>query len=64
MGFQQQKYCNQIINRHFNKKVKMTTENEDNYQNSEICQICNENIIKDKVRDHCHITGKFRGPAR
>ena len=19
--------------------------------------------IKDKVRDHCHITGKFRGPA-
>ena len=31
----------------------MTTEKEDNYQNSELCWIC----------DHCHITGKFRDPA-
>ena len=41
----------------------MTTENEDYYQNSEICWICDQKIIKDKVRDHCHITGKFRGSA-
>ena len=32
--FEQQKYCNQIINKHFNKKLKMTIEDEDNYQNS------------------------------
>ena len=61
----EQKYCNQIINKHFLKKLKMTTENENNYQNSECYWICNEKIIKnkDKVRDHCHITGKYRGPA-
>ena len=32
--FEQQKYCNQIINKHFNKGLKMTIENEHNYQNS------------------------------
>ena len=41
----------------------MITENKKNYRNSEICLICSQNIIKDKVRDHCHITGKFRGAA-
>ena len=41
----------------------MSEENENNYQNSEICWICNQEIIKDKLRDHCHITSKFRGPA-
>ena len=41
----------------------MSEEDEDNYQNSEICWICTQKIIKDKVRDHYHITGKFRGPA-
>ena len=41
----------------------MTIEDENNYQNSECCWICNEKIIKDKVRDHCHITSKFNGAA-
>ena len=43
----------------------MTVEGEDNYQNSQDCWICNQNINKDKdkVRDHCHITGKYRGAA-
>ena len=43
----------------------MTIEDEENYQNSIDCWICNGNIIKnkDKVRDQCHITGKYRGPA-
>ena len=63
--FEQEKYCNQIINKHFNKKLKMTIEDEENYQNSQNCWICDQKIInnKDKVRDHCHITGKFRGIA-
>ena len=39
----------------------MAIEDENNYQNSEYCWICNKKIIKDKVRDHCHITGKYRG---
>ena len=41
----------------------MTIEDEDNYQNSQDCQICNEKINEDKVRDHCYITGKYRGTA-
>ena len=41
----------------------MSKEDKENYQNSEYCWICNEKILKDKVRDHCHITGKFRGAA-
>ena len=41
----------------------MTIEDEDNYQNSQDCQICNEKIDKDKVRDYCYITGKYRGAA-
>ena len=35
--FEQQKYCNKIINEHFNKKLKMSTENEENYQNLQNC---------------------------
>ena len=54
--FEQKKYCNQIINKHFNKKLKMTIEDEDSW----ICWICNEKIDDKKVRDHCHITGKYR----
>ena len=41
----------------------MTIEDENNYQISKDCWICNEKIDKDKVRDHCHITGKYRGVA-
>ena len=41
----------------------MSEEDENNYKNSEIFWICNQKIIKNKVRDHCHITGKFKGPA-
>ena len=33
--FEQQKYCNKIINKKFNKKLKMTIEDENDYQNSQ-----------------------------
>ena len=43
----------------------MTIEDEKRYQNSQICWIYNQKINKDKdkERDHCHVTGKFRGAA-
>ena len=61
--FEQEKYCNQIIQKHFNKKLKMTIEDEKNYQNLQNYWMCDQKIIndKDKVRDHCHIAGKYRG---
>ena len=52
-----------MIDNHFNKKLKMTTENENNYENSEVCWIYNQKIITDKVRDHCNITDKFTSAA-
>ena len=61
---EQQKYCNKIINKKFNKNLKMTIEDENNYQNSQDCYICNQKINnKDKVRYHCHITGEYKGSA-
>ena len=40
--FIQQKRINQIIDNHFNKKLKMSTVDENNYQNSQDCWICNQ----------------------
>ena len=31
------------------------------YDNSTNCHICNEHLGEDRVRDHCHLSGKFRG---
>ena len=31
--------------------------------NSTLCHICNEELGEDSVRDHCHLSGKFRGAA-
>ena len=33
------------------------------YDNFTICHICNEELGKDRVRDHCHLSGKFWGAA-
>ena len=41
----------------------MTNEHEEIYKNSNICWICNKELNTEKVRDHCHVTGKFRGAA-
>ena len=31
------------------------------YDNSTLCHISNEELGKGSVRDHCHLSGKFRG---
>ena len=47
----------------FKKKIQMTPEDEIAFQNAEICHICDKKLDNDKVRDHCHLTGKYRGVA-
>ncbi|EFA08493.1 hypothetical protein TcasGA2_TC006145 [Tribolium castaneum] len=44
---------------------KLSYHQERSYKESNICHICNKTIESDqiKVRDHNHLTGKFRGPA-
>ena len=57
------KYCKKVMNKHFNKNLIMSEEEEHLFQQSNSCWICEKLIDNDdeKVRDHCHITGKFRG---
>ena len=40
----------------------MTAEENEKLERSNICRICGKliNIGDNKVRDHCHITGKYR----
>ena len=51
------------MKKHFNKNFIMSEEEEEQFQSSNTCWIC-EKLIEDddeKVRDHCNVTGKFRG---
>ena len=59
------KYCKTVIKKHFNKPLVMTEVDEQSFKTMDGCHICGEKYTdKDvHVRDHCHITGKFRGSA-
>ena len=58
-------YCKAVIKKHFNKPLAMTEVDEQHFKTMDGCHICCEKYTdKDvRVRDHCHITGKFRGSA-
>ena len=45
------------------KDIVMTENDEEDYRSNNICRFCEKEIVSDKVRDHCHLTGKYRGPA-
>ena len=45
------------------KDIIMKQEDEKDFRNNSICRFCEKGILSDKVRDHCHLTGKYRGPA-
>ena len=59
-------YCRKKIKKHFNKNLVMSAEDEERFQSSNKCWICNKLFVAEdnKVRDHDHVTGKFRGSAR
>ncbi|XP_065654581.1 uncharacterized protein LOC136081211 [Hydra vulgaris] len=54
------KICDMIK---FPKKMIFTLENKHDFNAAISCHVCGEKLGKDKVRDHCHITGKYRGAA-
>ena len=58
-------YCKTVIKKHFNKPLVMTEVDEQHFRIMDGCHICREKYTdKDvRVRDHCHITGKFKGSA-
>ena len=53
------------MKKHFNKELVMTKESNEDFKNSTKCWICENDYIDTdvKVRDHCHITGKYGGSA-
>ena len=58
-------YCKAVIKKRFNKPLVMTENDEARFRTMDGCHICGEKYTdKDvRVRDNCHITGKFRGSA-
>ena len=46
------------------KDIIMSEKDEKDCRSNINCQIFEKEIFVDKVRDHCHLTGKFRGPLR
>ena len=60
---EESKYCSDVMKKHFNKELVMTTEGNEDFKNSTKCWICDNDYIDTDVkeRDHCHITGKYRG---
>ena len=45
------------------KEMIFTEEDKEQFNKSKICWICDEPFKGNKVRDHCHYTGRYRGPA-
>ena len=62
---EESKYCNDVMKKHFNKKLVMTKEANEDFENSTKCWIFDNDYIDSdfKVRDNCRITGKYRGSA-
>ena len=53
-----------IINCEKKEMIPLTNEKKESYENQETCHICKKEFDNDnKVRDHCHYTGKYRGAA-
>ena len=45
------------------KEMIFTEKDRKHFNNASDCWICGEELGNDRVRDHCHFTGRYRGPA-
>ena len=45
------------------KPLRLTSVEQKSFEEAKTCHICNCELKKDKVRDHCHFTGQYRGAA-
>ena len=47
-----------------NEKMVITEEEEEQFKQASDCWICHKKLnLEDRVRDHCHYTGRYRGAA-
>ena len=60
---EEEKWCKETMKKHFNKQLEITAAEEKDFKKSESCHICGNKYepCDVKIRDHCHITGKYRG---
>ena len=58
---EEQKYINEKLD--FVEPMRIENEEEQMFQDAVDCHICGYELGADRVRDHCHLTGKFRGAA-
>ena len=63
--FEEVQNCQSIIRDNFNKPLKMTKKDEKAFKKATHCHICEKRyrVDDEPVRDHCHVTGKYRGSA-
>ena len=68
--FEEVENCQKIMRENFNKPLQMTKQDEINFKKATNCHICerkykpdDDDPNKEPVRDHCHVTGKYRGSA-
>ena len=60
-----EKITNRLYNEFYRhpKPLKLTKEEQLSFTKAENCHICSKELLNDKVRDHCHFTGQYRGAA-
>ena len=58
-------YCSDVMKKYFHKELAMTKKDNEDFQNSTKCWICDNAYVDGdvKIRDHFHVTGKYRGSA-
>ena len=62
--FKEYGFCRSVMKKHFNKNLVMTAEENEEFERFNICWVCGKLIeFNDKVRDHCHISGIYRGTS-
>ena len=66
---EEKKYCTGVMKKIFNKEFVMTKKDVKDFENCTKCWFC-DNVTKSfvlkvnndfRVRNHCHITGKYGG---
>ena len=59
--FKEYNYCRSVVEKHFNKNLIMSEEENEIFELTNICWICSKLIENsdDKVREHCHVSGNW-----
>ena len=59
------KVTNKIYNDFYRRPIplRLTKQEQISFDKSETCHICKKELLTDKVIDHCHFTGQYRGAA-